>query len=137
MKKIEAIRSYFNTCPLLDDEARLSIDYRGSEAIEYSIYSNPVNPIVKKYVDGGALKQYSFVFSTLSYYSPELSQQLENSGFFEEFERWIENNNRTGKLPNVSGAIKVEILTSGYLMNAEADTASYQIQLRLLYREDY
>lgn len=136
MKKIEAIRNYFNTCPLLDEEARISIDYVGSEAIEYSIYSNPVTPIIKRYVDGGKLKQYGFVFSTLNYYSAELAQQLENSGFFEDFEEWIENNNENEVLPEVEGAIKVEILTQGYLMNQEADTASYQIQLRLIYKED-
>lgn len=135
MKQIKAIRSYFDKCPLLDSEARINIDYIGTDAIEYAIYSEPIDPIYKKYVDGGMIKQFGFTFTTLNYYSAELMQQLENSGFYEEFQRWIEDNNEKGVLPDVHGALKIEILTNGYLIDAEIDQARYQIQLKLIYTE--
>lgn len=136
MTKIEAIRSYFDVCPLLDTNARINIDYIGTEAIEYAIYSDPIDPVYKKYVDGGVIKQFGFTFTTLAYYSAELIQQLENSGFYEEFQKWIESNNEKGVLPDVEGALRIEILTNGYLIDAEADMARYQIQLKLIYMED-
>lgn len=135
MTKIEAIRSYFDVCPLLDANARINIDYIGTEAIEYAIYSDPIDPIYKRYVDGGTIKQFGFTFSTLNYYTAELMQQIENSGFYDAFTEWIERNNDNGILPDVAGAVKIEILTNGYLIDTEADQARYQIQLKLIYTE--
>lgn len=133
--KIEKIRDYFNTCPLLDSRARLNINYLGVDAIEYSIYTDTIDPVYKRYADGGAIKQIGFTFTTLNYHSAELMQQIENSGFYDEFAEWIERNNDKGILPDIEGALRIEILTNGYLISAEADTAQYQIQLKLLYME--
>lgn len=77
-----------------------------------------------------------FTFTTINYYSAEILQQLENSNFFEDFQKWIEDNNENYILPEVKGAIKIEILTNGFLLDAEADKAKYQIQLKLIYKED-
>lgn len=136
MTKIEAIREYFNKCPVLDEEARINVDYIGDEVVEYAIYSEPINPIYKEYVDGGKIKQFGFTFTTINYYSAELLQQLENSSFFEDFQAWIEENNQNNNLPLVKGAIRIEILTNGFLLDADADKAKYQIQLKLIYKED-
>lgn len=140
MKIIESVRAYFDRCPLLDEEARIHIDYLGSEAVEYGIYAEPVDPIVKKYVDGGSLKQFTFTFTTINFYSPELMLQLENSGFYDDFAEWIEENNKKATLPTLKDGklpIKIEVLTNGFLMDADADRAKYQIQLRLLYKEEF
>lgn len=136
MKIIEAIRQYFNECPLLDENARINIDYIGLEAIEYAIYSEPIEPIYKKYVDGGSIKQFGFTFTTVNYYSPELAIQIENSGFYDEFNKWIEDNNKKDILPKVNGAIEIEILTNGFLLDVDTDKAKYQIQMKLIYMED-
>lgn len=136
MKKINAIRDYFDKCPVLEDEARINVDYIGDEAIEYAIYSEPIDPIYKEYVDGGKIKQFGFTFTTINYYSAELLKQLENSSFFEDFQNWIEENNKNNILPDVKGAIRIEILTNGFLLDADADKAKYQIQLKLIYKED-
>ena len=133
---IEKVRDYFDRCPLLDEKARIHVDYIGVEAIEYGIYSEPIEPWYKKYVDGGGIRQYGFTFTTINYYSPELMQQLDNSGFYEAFVRWVEENNEKGVLPDVEGAIRIEVLTNGFLLDAQTDRAKYQIQLKLLYRED-
>lgn len=135
MTAIEAIRQYFMDCPLLDADARINVNYIGVEPLEYIIYSDPMDPIYKRYSDGGVIKQYGFTFATLNYHSPEVIQQLENSGFYEDFSRWIEENNEKGVLPEVDGAQRIEVLTNGYLLNAEADRGQYQIQLKLLYLE--
>lgn len=137
MRIIESIREYFKKCPLLDEEARISVDYIGVDAIEYAIYSEPIDPIYKKYVDGGSLKQFGFTFTTISFYSAEIMQQLENSHFFEDFQKWIEENNKNYILPEIEGAIRIDILSNGFLLDAGSDKAKYQIQLKLIYKEDY
>ena len=58
---IEKVREYFIGCPLIDRDKRIRVDYLGVEEVEYTIDSVPVEPIIQKYADGGALKQFVFV----------------------------------------------------------------------------
>lgn len=136
---IEKIRKYFLDCPLIDNQSRINVDYLGVDAIEYTIDSVPTDTIIKQYVDGGALKQYVFVFGSREYYGPDTLQNMENSGFYEKFSKWIEEQSNIGELPILSGskqATKMEVLTSGYLFDTSEDNARYQVQCRLVYYED-
>lgn len=136
---IEKVREYILKCPLLDELARLNVDYLGVEPVEYTIDSQPTTPVLKRYTDGGVLKQYVFVFGSREYYGSDVLQNLENSGFFERFAEWIEEQSEKGNLPQLEGnkqAISMEVLTSGYLFSASEDNARYQIQMRLIYYEE-
>lgn len=137
---IENIRNYFLKCPLIDKKSRINIDYLGVDAVEYTIDSVPSDPILKKYVDGGALKQHLFIFGSREYYGSDTLQNMENSGFYEQLNSWIEEQNSIGNLPILGKnkeSTKIEVLTSGYLFDASEETAKYQVQLRLVYYEDY
>ncbi|HUM44086.1 MAG TPA: hypothetical protein PKI14_14180 [Fervidobacterium sp.] len=136
---IEKIREYFLNCPILDEYARLNIDFLGVEPTQYTIEGQPVDPVIQKYVDGGALKQYVFVFGSREYYGADVLQNIENSGFFERFAEWVEEQSEKENLPELEGnkqAISMEVLTSGYLFSASEDNARYQIQMRLIYYEE-
>lgn len=137
---IESIREYFDSCPLLKADAKLNLDYLGLEDAEYGIYSEPVNPIIKKYVDGDELKQHTFVFAVKNLMSDSYITQLENISFFDRFIQWVEQNNKQRKLPQLEGkrqAQRLEILTNGYLIAQDEGKAQYQIQMRLIYKEEY
>lgn len=137
---IESIREYFDSCPLLKADAKLNLDYLGLEDIEYGIYSEPVNPVIKKYVDGDELKQHTFVFAVKNLMSDSYITQLENISFFDRFIQWVEQNNKQRKLPQLEGkrqAQRLEILTNGYLIAQDEGKAQYQIQMRLIYKEEY
>jgi len=136
---IEKIREYFLDCPILDEYARLNIDFLGVEPTQYTIEGQPVNPVIQKYVDGGVLKQYVFVFGSREYYGADVLQNIENSGFYEQFSSWLDEQSEKGNLPKLEGgkkALKIEALTTGYLFNASEDNARYQIQCRLIYYEE-
>src|SRR5699024_1670470 len=125
-------------CPLLDMYARLNIDYLGVNPTEYTIDSVPTTEIVKEYVDGGAIKQFVFVFGSREYYGPDALQNIENSGFYEQFADWLEEQTREGNLPVLEGnkePIKIEATTTGYLFDASEENGRYQIQCRLIYYE--
>jgi hypothetical protein len=137
---IESIREYFDNCPLLKADAKLNLDYLGLEDVEYGIYSEPVNPLIKKYVDGDELKQHTFVFAVKNLMSDSYITQLENISFFDKFIQWIEENNKQRNLPKLEGkrqAQRLEILTNGYLIAQDEGKAQYQIQMRLIYKEEY
>lgn len=136
---IDKIREYMLVCPLLDEFGKINIDYLGVKPTEYTIDSQPTTEVIKNYVDGGKLKQYVFVFGSREYYGPDELQNIENSGFYERLSRWFEEQTNIGNLPDLGegkDSIKIESLTSGYLLSANEDSARYQIQARLVYYED-
>lgn len=136
---IESIYEYFRQCPLLNNE-RISIDYLGEEAVEYAIEVPPFESLIKRYADGGALKQFAFTFGSRDYYGADIMQNLENSGFYNKLEAWIHEQNKIENLPTLGEkqiADKIVVDTPGYLFGATADTARYQIQMRLIYLEEY
>lgn len=136
---IKQIRAYFLDCPVLDEYAKLNVDYLGVNATEYTIDPGPSDSILKRYVDGGALKQYLFVFGSRELYGDDEIQNMENSGFYEEFSKWIENQSNEGNLPLLSDGKEsrsMEVITSGYLFDASESSARYQVQVRLTYYED-
>lgn len=96
------------------------------------------DPLIKEYVDGGKVKQYVFAFGSREYYGADVLQNLENSGFYDEFASWIEEQSNKGNLPTLTGnrsPMRMEVLTNGYLFAADEKHARYQIQLRLVYYE--
>lgn len=135
---IESIRDYILTCPFLEDW-KVNIDYLGPK-MEYSIDPLPADSWIKKYMDGGGQKQFQFAFTSKDEYDGDARTGIENSGFYQAFEEWIEECNKKKNLPVLGNkkqtAQKVETMTSGYLFDSEADTARYQIQCRLIYEQE-
>lgn len=130
---IESVREYIANCPLMDDR-KINIDYLG-DGIEYSIDPIGVDPIYKKYVDGGCIRQFNFSLTSKEYYDGDARTMIENSGFYQKFADWVFEKNDQGDYPELEdyNAVKLEILMSGYLFSTDGDYARYQIQLRMLY----
>lgn len=134
--RVEAIRSFFGKCPFLKDGA-LNIDYSGEKPIHYSIDTMPVaDPVVRKYSDGGTLRQQAFAFTSTEFYSEDIIDQINACGFYEQLEEWIEIQSKKGNLPSIKGIQSMEVLSPGYLFDAEQGIARYQIQCRILYLKE-
>lgn len=135
---IEAVRNYVLTYPELP-EGQVLVDYLGSEAGQFTIEPMPCDPVYKRYTDGGCQKQYLFLLVSREAYSADLLPCIENEQFFEEFAHWIEVQNRRRILPDLGVErfpVSIEIVTGGYAFGEDANTARYQIQLRLIYEEE-
>ena len=126
---IDSIRTYMITCPYLDDERVVNVDYLTNE-LSYSIEPIPSDPYVKKFVDGGGIKQFQFAFTSKESY--DASETVGINQFYEQFSEWIELQNDLGIYP-FEGCTGIEIMTSEYLFDSESANARYQIQLRVLY----
>ena len=136
---IESLRDYISTFPNLSEGCCLLIDYLGDKAVEYTVEAVPCNPIYKEYVDGGKVKQFLFVFASREYFEADINTCIANLHFYEEFEEWIEDNNEAGTFPDLGEnktTVSIEVLTRGYALSADEETARYQIQLRLIYEEE-
>ena len=129
---IQELRNYFCDCPLLK-QGKIGVDYLGAVATEYSINPEPCTPVIKQYTDGDTLRQYQFSFMSVEYYSSDAIENIENSGFYEKFAEWIEQQDDLGNLPEIPGIQSLEVLSSAYLFTADAKTARYMIQCRITY----
>lgn len=137
MTIIESLRKYIKSCPYLK-EGLVRVDFLGADPIEYVIESVPTSAVIKKYADGGCLKEYIFIFGSREWYGSQIRQNIENSGFYEDFAKWVETQNESGILPELSDekvAQRIEVLSTGYLYYGDTDNARYQIQCRLVYYE--
>lgn len=137
MSIIESVRTFICTCPFLKDGA-INVDYLGDRPTEYTIDGVPTADTVKRYADGGKLKQFTFVFGSREYYGEDTLKNIENSSFYEDFAAWLENQTNLGILPVLAvgkRAQKIEALSTGYMFDGAAGNARYQIQCRLTYYE--
>lgn len=129
---INAIREYFEEQNILKNK-KVNIDFIKNNTNEYIIEPVPIEPIYKQYVDGKAIRQYVFQFSSLNYLTSEVINNLLNSEFYENFSKIIEENNKKGILPKIEGIQSIECLNIGTIENEEQNKAKYSIQMRILY----
>lgn len=133
MTIIESVRAFLQECPLLTGD-RLNVDFLPAEAATYSVDVVPTTPIIKRYFDGGSMRQFSFLFATRTFYGQTVRQQLDNLAFFEAFSEWIERSSLP-ELGEGRQAIRLEVVASGYAFAAGTENARYQVQLKLTYHQ--
>ena len=125
---IESIREYVKSYPGINNR-KINIDYLG-DGMEYSIDPIGADP------DGSCLKQFQFALTSKEAYDGDARTGIANSGFYQDFEEWTQQNNTNDIVPELDGhdAIRVEVLQSGYLFSAEADLGRYQMICRAIYK---
>lgn len=139
---INVLADFFLDCPLMKD-GKFSIDYLGSDPIQYALEILPCNPLIKKYIDGSGVYRYLFAFTSREYCNQQRMQAINNSAFYESFFDWVETLNHkdeSGKsrLPDLSvcsglTAKSIHCLTNGYAFEGTMENARYQIQVELQY----
>ncbi len=134
---IEDVRTYLCGFPGLRD-GLFGVDYLGSEPTGYTVEAVPCDPVLRQYTDGSAMKQFLFVFASRETYGPDVTENTANMAFYEALERWLRANDDRGVLPVLDGreACGIEVLTSGYVLDADSSAARYQMQVRLTYLEE-
>lgn len=134
---IEAIKKHIEACPLLAD-GHVNVDYVGTE-MSYSIDPLPCDPVVRKYTDGGSMKQFQFAFTSKEEYDEDERITIDNSGFCQDFEEWLELKNATDNLPELpagKNAFRYETMNKGYLFDIDGNKAKYRIECRLIYTQE-
>ena len=138
MSIINSLYEYFKSCPLLGD-GKINVDYLPEKAREYTIDTITGDPFIARYIGGAAIKQYLFAFGSREYYGPDVAQNLANSGFFEDFSDWLDQQTKAKNFPKMAAGKtprKIEAQSTGYLFGADPNTARYQIQCRLVYYQE-
>jgi hypothetical protein len=145
MSIINSVYDYISTCDFLkscNDYVTLYVDYsKDDEVTTYSINSIPCNPVLKTYVTGDTVNQYLFTLESVENYSSDKNINSANIAFYEQFSKWIRQNNKNGILPIMEDgqtANKIECITGGYMFanSASGTTSRYVIQCKLTYDQE-
>lgn len=141
MAIIESIKTFIATCPYISGFKRLCVDFLPDDTETYSIEEIPAQTVLQAFLDGSSERQYVFVFAARLFYSDEVRNNIDNSGFYENFADWLEEQTEAENLPSLGTgktATKIEAMSSGYLFDISGDltNARYQIQCRLIYDQE-
>ena len=141
MKIIESVKNFILTCPCLVELAAINVDFLPESPDTYSIEEVPTSSVLQTYLDGSQERQFVFVFASRFYYSDETRNNIENSGFYEDFSDWLDEQTKIGNFPVMRDGLtpsKIEAMSSGYLFDVSGDlsNARYQIQCRLIYDKE-
>ena len=102
----------------------------------YSLDKIPTSSTVEKWINGVEIHRDVYSFRSRKEYSTNEINNLQNIGFFEIFESTIKSNNKKGVLPEIKGIQNIECLNPGTMINAETNTAEFDIQIQITYREE-
>lgn len=136
---IESIRNYMRNLKCLDtfnNAIRVNVNYLEENPDTYSIEEVPIEPIVKKYINGDSIRQYAFIFTSREPYGIDVLTNIDNSGFYEKLADEIEMNNNNEIFPLLDNGLEplsINVTSTGYAFAVTEDTAQFQIQLKLKY----
>lgn len=136
--RIAKLRDYlFNVIDTLtnNNKYQINADMLSNDINNYSIDKIPVQTEVEKWIIGPTIRRDVFSFRSRVAYSQDVINNLENIGFFEEFESIIKSNNERGVLPDIDNIEKIECLNCGTMNVADTNTATFDIQIQITYRD--
>ena len=131
---IDKLIDFFETCPYINSNSPINVDYLGDEIGTYSVDGSPAETILNTYVDGSTERQLMFNFTSRE--AIEVYDNTENTIFYENLANWVEEQNKLGNLPKLDyplQAEKIKVITDGYAEQISANKAIYIIQMQLVY----
>lgn len=135
MAVMQSVQKWLKTYSGLS--GRLDVDFLDENADAYSVDTIPCEEVIKRYKDGGTVRQFQFAVSSRRYYEQNIKNNLSNLQFFEDLTAWVENKARLRQLPTMDKgriAQKIVVTSTAYpFIISEDGKARYQIQMRLEY----
>ena len=134
--RIEKIGEYLeNILETLNDRyRRINVDFLGIEVNNYSLDKIPNTPVLESWIIPITKKQDTFLFKGRNAYSNDVANNLNNIGFWEQFESIIEENNEKGILPDIDNIESIKCLNCGSVSIADTKTCVSSIQIQVEYR---
>lgn len=135
-KRIFKLRVYLiGVLNSLTQDAQFSLNANNldNEPNNYSLDKIPMEKTISKWIIGTKVQRDVYSFRSRMSYSQSTMTNLKNMGFFEEFEKTIESNNKNGILPDIENIRSIECLNCATMNYAETNTAEFDIQIQITY----
>ena len=115
---------------------QINANMLSNEPNNYSLDKIPTSSTVEEWITGTKICRDVYSFRSRVGYSQDTIENLINVGFFEIFEKLISSNNEKGILPEIEGIQSIQCLNCGSMNNANTNTAEFDIQLQIEYKEE-
>ena len=137
--RIAKLRTYlFSIIDTLttDKSYQINANMLDNDINNYSLDKIPTASTISKWINGVEIHRDVYSFRSRMAYSQDTINNLLNIEFFEKFESIIKSNNKKGILPEINGIQNIECLNCGTMNSADTNTAEFDIQLQITYREE-
>lgn len=139
MSIIESLQNFIATCPALNAFAELHVDGLEPDAVNYSIDTLPGARVLSQDLAGNKTREFPFALTSREASVDDLAR-IANTGFYEEFADWLEEQTDSESLPNLGTkrtAESIEATSWGYLYQRDENdqTAIYQIICKMTYTD--
>lgn len=135
---IDNVREYMLSCPELSDK-KININCLGTKMRSFTIDNVVAESVIKKYCDGGTLKQAVFTLGVRDRYDETLGENLYVTNLLEKIEDWIYKQNIMKNLPVLGGsnmiARSIEVTKGGYLYDTSMSSGRWQLEFRIIYKQ--
>ena len=116
-----------------DRKYQINADMLSNKIDDFSLDKIPTSTEVEKWIIGTSKRKDVYSFRSRKAYSQRVINNLENIGFFEDFERIIKANNDEGVLPQIENIESIECLNCGTLVTTDGTSAIFDIQIQVTY----
>lgn len=136
----ERLREWLFGCSSIRSAAYFGTDYMGEDATQYAVISVPSNLRYRENILGKMVlretQEQNFIFAAKIPYGSDVSQNLDNLGFFQDVADWIKEQNAIGNLPewNDGTVTGVSVSNTGAPIQTGTDSARYQFQIKVTYK---
>ena len=136
--RVTKLRAYlFDIIQRLNSQyEQVNINFLSNDIDNYSLDKIPTETEGTGWIIGNIIHREVYSFRSRMGYSADVVSNIENIGFFETFEKLIKSNNEKNILPNIEGIESIKCLNCGTMNNANTNTAEFDIQIEIQYRED-
>lgn len=115
---------------------QINANFLSNKIDDYSLDKMPIAPVVNKLICGVEIRRDVFSFRSRKSYSHDKVVNLNNMGFFEEFEKLIKSNNDKGVLPDIDRVESIKCLNPFTMLSNDDETkAIFDIQIEVKYRD--
>ena len=121
---------------LTDNKYQINANMLSNGLNNYSLDKIPTSSSVEEWITGTRICRDVYSFRSRVGYSQDTIDNLINVGFFEIFEKIISSNNEEGILPEIKGIQSIQCLNCASMTNANTNTAEFDIQLQIEYKEE-
>lgn len=135
MARVDNLKTYL--IEVLDELNKdfkiLNVNFLASDVDNFSLDKIPTQTVIETSIIGIVTRKDVFNFRSRNTYGSDIATNLNNMGFWEEFEEKIYSNNKQGILPNITGIKEIKCLNCGSLLRADTQTCEMSIQIEIDY----
>jgi len=134
---IKALQEYIATCPLLAEQGLSPLVNWLDETPDcYGIFPMPGDKQILRYPAKGGIYEFPFALQVTASNADDLAR-LQTQGFFEQFGKWLDEQNEAEVYPILSTGktvFEIEALGQGYLLDqGDSNVSIYEVPCKLTY----